>query len=214
MKLTKSSTKPGLTAVKLRLVLSIAILAVAASGIGLFIYGSSILDSYADEVQLKVSQAEESQNILSRLEATEIALQSQSEAVQRAAEVVAESRKYQYQDQIILDLNAYASRAGMDIRSISFNSEADSTTSSSSATAATPPTAGADRPAATTGPTLKSVSATIDLYTPVNYRDFLTFMSYIEQNLTKMQIQNISLQKSSEGSGVTVQSLTIEVYTR
>jgi len=40
---------------------------------------------------------------------------------------------------------------------------------------------------------LKSIAATITLRNPVPYRNYLTFLKLIEQNLTKMQITDVSI---------------------
>lgn len=183
-----------MNAVTLRLILIVALVLATVLGVGIFVLGSQQLKKFATEVQSTVAEAKSSDNIVSNLQLTDVALEQQSEAVERAAQVVAESQSYSYQDQIITDLNAYAKKAGISITGISFDASADAT------------------PQPTTG--LKSTSATVSLRTPFNYSNFLRFISYIENNLTKMQIRSIALQKDSEDNQVAVQSLTIEVYIR
>ena len=54
----------------------------------------------------------------------------------------------------------------------------------------------------------------MSLQTPVNYRNFLNFLNYIEQNLTKMQIANVNLSRGETSSTVNTNALEIEVYVR
>jgi hypothetical protein len=117
---------------------------------------------------------------------------------------VADSQSYQYQNQIIGDLNDYANKAGIAITSIDFVADTPAAT--------TTPPAGTRTPTTIAPAGVKSTSVSITLQNPVPYDNMLRFIHSIEQNLTKMQISKIGLAKGSSGNAVTSEILTIQVY--
>ena len=197
-------------AVRLRLVLFM-IMGLFATGITtLAVLGLGTLRQQAVEVQQVVYDAQNSNHKLQRVQELISELTHNQEAVSRAKQIVAESKSYQYQDVIIRDLQAMANLAGVTITNFDFNASA-STNGSSTST---------DTPAATTpvlSTGLRSTTVSITLQTPVNYRDLLTFIHYIEQNLTKMQISKVGISSAGNDQSrntVSTDALTIEVYIR
>ncbi len=194
-----------LTATNLRLMLSIGLFVIAALYTVAFSFVSNELKKVAVDVSHKTVDANASQNNLQIAQKIEKDLEEKSEVVERAQSIVADSQSYQYQNQIITDLNDYANRAGITITNIDFS-------------AATPQGAAAATPAAPlttpvpSGVNSSSVSAT--LKNPVDYNSLLRFIYSIEQNLTKMQISKVGLSKDSASDGVTSDVFTIEVYIR
>lgn len=196
--------KHALTATSLRLILSISLLVIAGLGILLFSLSQRTLKNVAIDVSHTVADADASQNNLQNLQRLKNNLASKHDIVQRAESIVAESRSYEYQNQIINDLNDYAARAGLSIVNIDF-------TGGETGTAAPTTTPGA-APAApsTTVNGVKSTFVSIALKNPVDYTGVLRFLQSVEQNLTKMQIANVGLSKTEDGISSDV--LNIEVY--
>lgn len=190
-----------LSAVKFRLVLiaSIVIL-LGLAGVGFWFFCNQ-LTSYATEVRSANAAASTSTSDILRLKQLEKQLEEDSVAVTRAKNIVADSKYYQYQDQIIADFTSYAKASKLTISSINFDTGA--------AAPAAPAPGGTPTPAG-----LKSTTATVTLKNPVNYQALLKFVHSLELNLTKMQLTGITLQRDEESKSVTVNPLTIEVYTR
>lgn len=176
-----------------------------------FIYFRGTLEKYADEISTVSSEAESTRSRVQQLQKTEIELKKHSVAIDRAARIVAESKSYQYQNQIINDITNYAERADVSITSFTFGDA--SNTPSAPAPAAAPPISNPQGPAPG-GAAPKSTTVTINLGDSVPYENLLNFLTMIEKNLTKMQIANVSLSKSSDGDAneVSLQSLNLEVY--
>lgn len=193
------------TAVRLRLVLLsiLGLLVVIATIIGFF--GTQYLQGQATVIQQVVYDAANGDQKLLRIQELAAQLDNNQEAVARAQQIVAESKSYQYQDVIIKDLQAIAKRANITISNFDFT--ASSTQANKSGSKAAASSSG-----------LRSTMVNISLDNPVNYRNLLTFLHYIEQNLTKMQVASVGLSgvTGSEGGGndVTTNTLTIEVYIR
>lgn len=207
------STK--LTAPRLRLILSISLLVIIGIGGGIFQYGQRQLSSTAHTVAETGSQAEASQNDIQRLQTVQQQLQQDADVVQSASDIVAESKSYQYQNQIVTDLNSFAESAGVTITNITFTSSSSSPTPTSGSAplnAGTPDKMLPGQPSTPSATTLKTVSATISMQNPVNYSSFLQFTHDIEQNLTKMQLQSLSL--ASSAGNLVSNDLTIQVYIR
>lgn len=191
-----------LTATSLRVVLSVSMFIVAAIGGVAFWIANSKLEEYAVEVSHTSADATASRDNLQNLQKIQEELDDDKEVVQRASSIVADSQSYQYQNQIITDLNDYAAKAGIAITNINF---------ASTTTQATP---GTPTPAAPTPSGVKSMPVSITIKNPVDYLNLLKFINSIEENLTKMQISRINLSKDPTKNSVTSDALTIEVYVR
>ncbi len=193
-----------LTAVRLRLMLSLSLFAIAliASVVVYFAYHS--LYGVAVEVSHVSADSDASQSNVQTLQQLEKKLAENEDVVKRAGKIVADSKSYQYQNQIIADLNGYARKAGISITNIDF---ADTTEKSAASTPKAPAA-----PAAPAG--VKSTYVSVTLANPVRYNNILRFIHSIEQNLTKMQIAKVGLAKGESGKSVTSEVLTIQVYIR
>ncbi len=208
------SKKFTLTATNLRIILAVSLVAITAIGAGGFALAYNWLDGFAADASTVASQAAASESELQELSQTEKMLKTQHHAVERASKIAAESKSYQYQDQIINDLNDFARKAGITISDITFadnNAKGGSSSSSSSSSNKT----------GTSLPTiagLKATTASVTVKNPVEYRKLLTFMYLVEQSLTKMRIANVDLSRSTaQGQppdSITSNTLTIEVYLR
>ncbi len=176
---------------------------------GGFYWFYTSLKSTADEVAKVKAEASATDLELQRLKALEQELKQYSGAMEKSQQIVAESQSYQYQNQIISDLTSYAGKAGLSITSFNFQSQSSqaSTSTSSSNTAASTSTAAGSAP----GP--KTVQVSIQLGENPRYQNILQFIRLIEQNLTRMQISEVSLARG-EGDSVNTQLLNIEVYVR
>ncbi len=198
-----------LTATALRLILTGSLLLIAGITAGGFYFFNSQLQTVASSVSRASADARASQDNLQTLQKIQKDLRQNQDVVQRATSIVAESQSYRYQDQIVTDLNGYATRAGISIVTIDFSVAGGSaSTALGGAKAATPaPTTTTPAPAGA-----KATSASITINSPVDYYSLLRFIRSIEQNLTKMQISKVALTKGTSGSSVTSEAFTIEVY--
>ena len=182
---------------KLRLTLSLCIVILLIGGIGLFMAGYSKLKEFSTTTQEIANQAQASQSSIQDLTTTKKLLEQNSKAVERAKELVAESQRYVYQDKIINDINAYATKANLSVTNISFSE----------------PTTTAVGGGAPNG--VKSMTATVTLKNPANYTDMLNFIHYIEQSLFRMQVSRVGMSATSDNPDqVSGDVLTIEVYVR
>lgn len=207
----KSEKKP-MTPAKLRLLLICALVLLALLGSGLFIVSRDIIAKAADGTKAKAEEAQKSTQNLSSLMKMEVELKKYDNSIDRASLIVAESKSYKYQDEIIRDITTLAKNHKIDITGIAFTST--SAPSAAASAPATPAVSGAATPAgATASGGLKSVKANITLKNPIEYKDMLDFIYAIQQNLTKMKIKSVGLSKTSDKpSMVNSDALTIEVY--
>ena len=194
--------KHPLSATRLRSALTFSIFALASlNAIALyFVYGR--LHDVAIDVSHAVVDANASQTNIQTLNILQKELADKQDVIARAGNIVADSQSYQYQNQIINDLNGYASKAGISITNIDFAADASASTAA--------PSAKSPGVAAPSG--LKTSTVSITLQNPVSYNNMLRFIHAIEQNLTKMQISKVGLAKGSSGTDVTSEALTIQVY--
>ncbi len=211
------SKKFTLTATNLRIILAVSLVVITAIGAGGFALAYNWLDGFAADASTVASQAAASESELQELSQTEKMLKTQHHAVERASKIAAESKSYQYQDQIINDLNDFARKAGITISDITFaddNAKGGSSSNSSSSSSSSSKT-GTSLPAIAG---LKATTASVTVKNPVEYRKLLTFMYLVEQSLTKMRIANVDLSRSTaQGQppdSITSNTLTIEVYLR
>lgn len=192
-----------LTPAKLRLILSLGLVLIVAINAGVFYLGYQKLEKMAVDVGGKIADANDSQNTIQELQKLKRYLEDNQDVITKAALVAADGQNYTYQDQIVNDLTTYAARSGMTISNITFSTAAAGT----SAPAATPTPA----ESVPSGPKATAVSVT--LKNPADYKGFLNFLHYVEQNLTRLKIANITLTKS-DGDAVNTDVLNLEVYLR
>lgn len=193
-----------LTATRLRMILSASLVVITIIiSIG-FYFMQSYLYTIAVDVSHKTEDASTSGNDIATWQRLKQQLADDEATIQRTASIVADSKSYEYQDQIIQELNTYAARAGVSINSYTFAASTGGA-GSSSATGSAPLTA-------STISGLKSTTVSISLASPTKYKRLMTFIHSIEQNLTKMQLGSISLSKGVAADEVSINTLEIEVY--
>lgn len=201
----KSSLKAKLTAPILRNILAATLLLTAILvGVGFYL-AQSTLNDFAKSVSNQIADSNASDSKIQTLQRLKQELAKREDVAQRTASIVADSKSYEYQDQIISDLSAYARDAQLSIAEFNF-------------TGTTPPKAGVGATATPAAPApagLKSTSVSVILRTPVSYVSLLRFINSIEQNLTKMQLERISLVRSDDSpDAVSSEAFVIEVYIR
>lgn len=191
----------GFSPVKLRIALiATTVLIIILSGVGFWFF-KEWLATYANSVNSDAQQAEVSGSDIASLQRLKLQLEEDSVAVNRTKNIVADSKSYEYQNQIMNDLNAYANASGIKILSYGFDSGSTAAPGAAAATAAPAPSG------------LKSTKITVTVNNPVKYTAIMRFIHSIEANLTKMQLSGVSLRKDAADT-VNVDPLTVEVYIR
>lgn len=163
-----------LDAAMLRWVLLGLIVLFVGLGIGGTWYLQGILDEKMSSTNKVKAEAANSNSSLARAQALKIYLQNHQTDVQKTAQIVASTAAYKYQDQIVEDITRYAKTAGLKVLGFEF------------------PIAASNNKQVTV-PGVNSITASVTLDNPVLYRDYVLFLKLIEQNLTKMQITDISI---------------------
>lgn len=200
----------SMTPVKLRLILGFSLVILSVLGVGVFTFGYGQIKDFVVTAQDVASKAQTSQSSIQDLVTTKKFLETNADAVNRANQLVAESKSYVYQDQVISDINKYASEAGLVITNIAF---AAATTTATSGAASTP--AAGSATAAPSG--VKSITANVTVQNPTDYLAMLNFIHLIEQSLFRMQISQVGISASGDDkhpNQVSSDILTIEVYVR
>ena len=187
-----------------RIILSLLLLIILSAMVGLVIFAYSFLSKTSEEVGKMQTEAIAVDAKIQSLLASKSQLDRNSDTVKKAKNIVSESKLYQYQNQIIQDLNTYADRAGIPIKSFSFQNEP--TTSAKTATSSKQTSAS---PAG-----VKSTFGSIQLGDHLDYTKFLHFLSLIEKNVTRMQLSGVSISRGANNHEISIQSLEVKVYTR
>ncbi len=187
-----------------RIVLSLLLLIILSAMVGLVIFAYSFLSKTSEEVGKMQTEATAVDAKIQSLLASKSQLDRNSDTVKKAKNIVSESKLYQYQNQIIQDLNTYADRAGIPIKSFSFQNEP--TTSTKTATSS--------KQTSTSPAGVKSTFVSIQLGDHIDYTKFLHFLSLIEKNVTRMQLSGVSISRGANNHEISIQSLEVKVYTR
>lgn len=171
---------------------------VIVAGVG-FYFASKFLSEKTIETSHKKTDVVILHENITKLKRLETEMKDKSEIVNRASQIVSDSKEYQYQDQIVRDITAYAAIAGVSISGFSFAESA-----------------------ATTGPTaaaklsgVKTLDATVTLKTPIKYDNFLLFLKAIEQNLTKMQVTGVNMTPDgTDINSINNPSIGLQIYVK
>ncbi len=220
--------KQSLNAVTLKYILIVGIIPlIGASAFVVYtLFGT--LEQKSKEASHAAIDSEVGTQNIDHLQDLATELSKNKDVATRAASIVADSRQYRYQDQIVNDINTYAKAAGVTILGFDFSETAGSG-SSESGSGSTPSDSSAATGSSTTGQTattpqstqapaaasgLKTVNASIQLDSPIPLTNFLIFLKYIEQNVTKMQITGVTLTPADNPSLISNPTINITVYTR
>ena len=187
-----------------RIVLSLLLLIILSAMAGLVIFAYSFLSKTSEEVGKMQTEAIAVDAKIQSLLASKSQLDRNSDTVKKAKNIVSESKLYQYQNQIIKDLNTYADRASIPIKAFSFQNEP--TTSAK--------TAKSSKRTSTSPAGVKSTFVSIQLGDHIDYTKFLHFLSLIEKNVTRMQLLGVSISRGANNHEISIQSLEVKVYTR
>ena len=203
----------GLTARKLRLLLILTMVLVSVLAAVGFYFMQMQLRAYANEISQLNADALDGGENLNTLRQLSVQLDEKASTIAKTKRIVAESKQYVYQDEIIKDLATIGRESGVSVTGFSFTGAGVVAGTSTTPTGTTAPES-SPTPAASSNPsTLKSQSVTVTIASPVAYTNLMRFIKRIELNPLKMQIARVSISKES-GSKVTSDSFVIEVYVR
>lgn len=210
-----------LTATKTRLLLSIVLLIIIALGVGVFIGGQYFFKTITPNVREAVSRAQASETTVSNLKSAQQLLDKQyKDVVPRVHDLAINAQSHQ--DQIINDITRYATKTGVEIKGITF--ETGSSVAGAGATSA--PSTANSAPAAKS--TQKSVAGltpstfSITIGNATNYRAILSFIRLTEASIPYLQLHDLSLTSGGSdtntstggATAVSIPSLTFDVYLR
>lgn len=165
--------KKQLTASRLRIVL-IVLLVLIIIGLcaGAWWLQTMLAKSVVTENHAQIDSELSAQEV-ERLQLLQRQLADQKNIVERADQIAATANNYQYQDQVVKDLESYAARNGVTIGSFDFSTQAPQNAQAPAGTTLTP--------------------FTVTLRGPLEFSRFMKFLSDIENNLTKIQVNSLTL---------------------
>ena len=178
---------------------ALIVLLVGGIGYGTY-YIHQRLTSYVVQVDHLKIDSDINQQGIENAQKIRVALDKNKDSVTRAAAIVADTKYYEYQDQIVKDITSYASASGITVLGFDF----------AASTAATP-----TKNSSGSIKGVKTMVANISIQSPVSYTNYLRFLKLIERNLTKMQVTEINISNDLKAAD-TISSpvLTLEVYVR
>lgn len=174
------------------------LLALILAIVGVIVFANiqlrSMLENNINQTNKLKADAMQSDENLSKAKTLELYANAHKSDIDKAASTVAESKTYQYQNQIINDITGYANTVGITILEFNFPKQISGT-----------------KQAAVPG--LNSINVTVSLQNPIEYAKLIQFLQLIEQNLTKMQVTSINVSPDPNQAGyVTSPSIGLEVY--
>lgn len=230
--------KGAFTATKMRMTLVATLILVLLVMAGGFYLAYTALKQTAEEVANIQTQAASGDAELKRLQELKANMDENSDVIKKAEQIVSDTKLYKYQNQIIEDMTVMARSANVNIIEFDFgdSSLGDGSpdgSGGSAAPVAEAPAAGTDdmavpppediggampeegttpSPAAT--PSVNSTFVTIGIEDNQSYANVLRFIYLIENNISRMQIAELSLSPGESSGQVTVDRLEVRVYVR
>lgn len=213
--------RSGLSAVAAERLFAIAIVALIGIIIVDFIFITNILRARAREADHTKIQADISDEDITKVRSAQEWLDDHQDEVNRAQLIVADSSRYQYQNQIIKDFQDFAAKVGISISGFTFSnpttggtqpSSSSTTTPSGGASASSAP-ASSGNSGASTPKGVSSINVAITLGEKISYQQYLNLLRLIEQNVTRMQVTDVSLTPDGQDPNtITSPTLNVIVY--
>jgi len=173
---------------------ALIVVIVGAIGFGVYETHQKLSASVIHVDHLKID-SELNQQGLDNARKLRRALDENRDSVARAAAIVADTKYYEYQDQIVHDISSYAAAANLTVLGFDFTTSGTGTKTSIKG--------------------IKTVVATVSLKSPVAYTDYLRFLKLIERNLTKMQVTQLDISNDLKTAGaISSPIITLEVFVR
>lgn len=218
--------KKQLTAVATERLFGVVILLLLIGLVVDFIFVTNFLKSEAVKTETLHAQSDATDSDIAKLKSANAWLQDNEDVLERTSNVVAQSKLYQYQNQIIEDLDGYGKQAGVIISGYSFTLPSSGTPSAPAAGASPGSTPGATSPPPSTPAApgaanasskvpsgINSTSVTVTFGDKIGYQNFLNFLRLVEKNVTRMQVTNMSLNPDSlDGRIISNPNITLIVY--
>lgn len=196
--------KKVLNASIMRIIMTLLLIVILAAMIGAVTFAYSFLSKASEDVGKMQNEAVAIDSKIQNLLVLKDQLDKNSDIAKKAKNIVSESKMYQYQNQIVQDLSTYADRAGIPIRSFTFQSDSKNSAQSPAAKKKT-----------NTGPDgIKSTFVSIQLGEKIDYVRFLHFLNLIEKNVTRMQLSGVAISRTPDSREVSVQAFEVKVCTR
>lgn len=180
-----------------------------------FIFVTNFLKTEATKTEVLHQQSDVIDSDISKLKSADVWLEKNDSTVKRASAIVAQSKLYQYQNQIITDINSYGAQTGIPISGYGFTQTAATGAAAAPTAPATPTTGSATAATPQVPAGVNSVTVTISFASNVNYQSFLNFLRLLEQNVTRMQVTQIALTPDINNPATLVNpNISVIVYTR
>lgn len=180
----KQGKKSATRASSFRSLLALLLAATIIGGGALYYFKIEHLKEYSLEVGHRVADSTASVENINELQNLKDQITSNGTMIDSANSIFATQENYQ--QQAVVDARKYATLAGVNLLSTTFND------SSSGAKL-----------------------FTVTLSSPTNYNGLIKFLRGIEKNMPKMETQSIELSRSDSGNGsITVANLTLVIHTR
>ena len=210
-----------LTAVKFRIILFVAIFAVAAATIGAFYLGYNHLKTVGEDTLKRQADAVASEGSISKFEKMKAELDSKKDVVQKLNSLRSANTLPQFDTE--KSLRTIAEQLGLRVQNVTFVDSGGGGDASAAPTASTgtPPTTGTG---ATTGqPSTgggtsswggsRNSRISFEFAGRISYEDYIRFLDAIETSTPKLRIESVNLPSGSSRGSIEAGTLTLEMAT-
>lgn len=198
------------TAATFRMVLATGVVLLIigiAAGYG---FGIKLLHEYAIEVSHKKVDALASNSNIQTLQKLDQQLTSYKDALQKAESLKISGEFPEFR--IVEEVQSVAKQNSIGISSYNYGGAGDTTAAD---TGTSTPTPGATPIAGSTQSTGDKISLTLNIASPVGYKNLLQFLYDVEHHIPKMELDGIDISPAGAGNGtVSVQAVSIQMYVR
>ena len=198
------------TAATFRMVLATGVILLIIGIATSYGFGIKLLHEYAIEVSHKKIDALASNSNIQTLQKLDQQLISYKDALQKAESLKISGEFPEFR--IVEEVQSVAKQNGIGISSYNYGAAGDTTTADTGISTTTP---GAAPIAGSTQSTSDKISLTLNIASPVSYKDLLQFLYDVEHHIPKMELDGIDISPAGAGNGmVSVQAVSIQMYVR
>jgi hypothetical protein len=203
--------RQNLSAVKFRIILSVIIVAIAASTLGAFFFGYRYLQSVGEEAAKRQADATASESSVSNLRTLQAQLKSKQTVIEKLGELRSSESLPQFDTE--RSLRIIAGQLNLPIKNVNFVNADQPTSGTSGSQAGQQAAPSSGQATAPSGTPSRNSRISFEFDRPLSYSELIAFYDAIETSAPKLKLSGLTIPNEANRNAINPGMLTLEIAT-